>query len=138
MTTVMRGKQVLAGTSGSYNGGTVRENFILSTPDATATVIAYIPVAVGEAAGIKAFIVGMKSDASASLVRDLTWAVHRQSAGNVTSGGAAQGVDLEDSPGAPAVTVNANTTAQTAEIKVAGIAAETWHWECHLIYTKVV
>lgn len=136
MTTLRRDKQALLASAGSYNGGCVRDVVTLSTADATATVVYSIPVAVGQAVGFRALIVGQKDDATSGLVSTVVAGARRQSAGNVTSLGSASIVTIEDNAAAPVATVNANTSAQTFELKLAGVAAETWHWEVQIEYIK--
>ena len=134
MTVQRRDRQVQVASSGSYNGGVLRDVVTLSTADATATAVYSIPVAVGQAVAFRALIFGMKSDATASLASTVVAGARRQSAGNVTSAGSASIVTIEDSAAAPVATVNANTTTQAFELKLAGVAAETWHWDVCIEY----
>jgi hypothetical protein len=136
MTTIVRDR-VFQGPSGSYNGGTAYRNAIVTTSDNTATVIFSSPVvAVGESLVIKALIVGRKSDATAAAGIEKVAVFRRQSAGNITLVGSVQGTTQTDGV-TPAITIAVNTTAQTAEVKVTGITAETWLWEAHVVYHKV-
>lgn len=125
-------------STGSLNGGTVRGAGKVTTTDATATVIYSTPaVAVGEAIIVKASVIGKKSDGTAAAVNFVWGGFRRQSAGNITLVGALTGTAQEDSAGTPVITIAVNTTAQTAEVKVTGIAAETWLWEAMVEYCKV-
>ncbi|TXH14434.1 MAG: hypothetical protein E6R03_09225 [Hyphomicrobiaceae bacterium] len=126
--------QPLAGANGD---GTTHINAAVTTTDATVTVIASIPVAQLEGCTVEALVTGFKSDFTAGIFRHLACGFRRASAGNVTAIGAASGADVEDSAGTPAVTIAANTTAQTVELRVTGIVAETYKWEAHISYTKV-
>jgi hypothetical protein len=137
MPTVMRGPQTHIGASGSYNGGTVWNAGTLATTDNTATVIWSIPLSELEAVKVSGHIIGIKSDLSAMLdgIFDGGW--RRASGGNVTANGTPVATVREDSAGSPTFAWNANTSAQTVELKVTGITAETWHWEFHLRYTKI-
>lgn len=137
MVTVVRDQQTQVGPSGSYGTGTVRESAVLTTTDATATVIYSTPaVATGEAVVVKALVVGKKSDGTAAAGIEKIATFRRQAAGNVTLVGAVQGTTQTDGV-TPAITIAANTTAQTAEVKVTGIAEETWLWEAHVTFCKL-
>jgi hypothetical protein len=130
MTEVYRDQVVQVGTSGSYGNGTVRDVAILTTSGSTVTAIYATPViAVGQACIIKAKVLGRKDDATAAAGIEKIATFRRQSAGNVTLVGAVQGTTQTDGV-TPAITISANTTNQTAEVTVAGIAAQTWVWEC--------
>lgn len=130
--------QIQKGSSGSFSTGTVRRNKILTTSDATATVIDASPaIAVGQAVMIRGGVVGKKSDGTATIDAQVSGSARRQSAGNVTLVGTPLVVAREDSAGTPAVTFNANTTTQQLEVKCAGIAAETWQWESNLEITVI-
>jgi hypothetical protein len=131
------GSVIQRGASGSYKDGISSFNAILTTTDATAAVIASIPVAIGDCLVIEVITVGMKSDATAGHAGRAIQGFRRQSAGNVTTVGTATITTIEDSASAPVVSFNANTTSQTAEIKVAGVASETWRWECNVRVIKI-
>lgn len=138
MPTVNKYDQAQQAASGSFSTGTVTRNKTLTTTDATATVIDASPaIAVGQAVMIRGGVVGKKSDGTATIDAQVSGSARRQSAGNVTLVGTPLVVAREDSAGTPAVTFNANTTSQQLEIKVAGIAAETWQWESNLEITVI-
>jgi hypothetical protein len=137
MTTVHKDEKVFQGSGGSLNGGLVCDNFTISTADATATVIKRIPLAQGEAVIVRAFVAGKKTDLSA-VAGINQWAVFRRAAaGNVTLAGSVQGTTVEDSAGAPVIALSANTTAQSVDLSVTGIAAESWKWEARVEYMKI-
>lgn len=137
MTTVRRDEQVYQGANGSLGGGTVCHNFTATTTDATATVLRRIPVAELEGVMVRVHVVGKKADATA-VCHVHQWAgFRRAAAGNVTLVGALQGTTLEDHAGTPAIALSANTTAQSVDLSVTGIAAETWKWEARVEYTKI-
>ena len=132
-----RDDQVQRAASGSYGTGTIRRNKTLQTADATATVIDASPtVAVAQAVMIRGGVVGKKSDGTAVIDAQVSGSARRQSAGNVTVVGTPLVVSRTNGV-TPAVTFNANTTTQQLEIKVAGIAAETWQWESNLEFTLI-
>lgn len=138
MPKVLKTDLVQQAPSGSYLTGTVRRNRTLQTTDATATVIDLSQtIAVGQTVMIRGGVVGKKSDGTAAIDAQVSGCARRQSAGNVTLVGTPLVVAREDSAGTPAVTFNANTTSQQLEIKVAGIAAETWQWESNLEFTVI-
>lgn len=110
----------------------------ITTADATATVITSVPVALGSAVGGKVTIIGKKTGAADSYVGTYQFA-------GVNNGGttaeiaaeSAMGTVQENSAGTPAVTVVANDTTDTLEIKVAGIAAESWKWTGVIEYQTI-
>lgn len=137
MTTVRKDEQVFQGSGGSLNGGLVCDHFTITTTDNTATVIKRIPLAQGEAVVVRVFAVGKKADVTA-VAGINQWAVFRRaSAGNVTLAGALQGTTVEDSAGAPVIAMAANTSAQSVDVTVAGIAAETYKWEARVEFMKI-
>jgi len=138
MTTQIRERTSQLASAGSYNGGIVRDVATLATSDATATKIYGIPVALLESVAFRVLIVGMKTDATASYASTVVGGARRQAAGNVTSAGSATIVTIEDSAGSPVATVNANTSTQEMEIKIAGVAAENWRFEACVEYIKLV
>lgn len=135
---ILKDKIIFQPDTGSTKTGTEKYSKRMSTADATATVILSVPVAVGDAVLVHGTIVGKKSDATAAIMQFINGGARRQSAGNVALVGTPSvTIVQEDSGGTPAVTFVANTTAQTLEIKVAGIAAETWSWEGNFEVTKI-
>ena len=128
---------ITVGASGSYAEGAQHFNVILETTTATVTKIVGLPLAVLEAGVVEATVIGMRSDATAGIFRHIVGGFRRQAAGNVTSIGTASGTDVEDSAAAPAVTIAANTTTQEIELRVAGVAAETWRFEAHVTFDKI-
>lgn len=138
MSTRDKGLKRHVGSSGSYNGGQRRDLAVVATSDATATVIYSIPLAEGEAVKVDFDLLGIKTDLSAALDGNGYGAFRRVSGGNVTAVGTPLVTDKrEDSAGSPTFAFNANTSAQTVEIKVTGIASEDWHWECVVRYLKI-
>ena len=129
MTTVHKDKKVYQGSAGSLNGGREIDSYTATTTDATPKTVYAVPLAAGEMAGVKAFANGKKADLSAAAGANLTGWFRRAAAGNVTLVGVLQGAVQEDSAGSPSVTLSANTTTQTVDVVVTGIAAETWKWE---------
>lgn len=106
------------------------------TTDTTTTEIINIPVAVGEAVAFQGLLVGVQSDYSDQIVAHIWGGARRASAGNVTLTGTPSVTILESAAGTNA-TVTADTTNQTVDINVIGIASETWTWEFFGTYFKV-
>jgi hypothetical protein len=92
-----------------------------------------VPVAELECAVVQATGVAFKTDASAGLAHRVLNFGRRATGGNVTVGTTNSQL-VEDSAGSPLLTLTANTTAQTVEVKVTGVASETWHWEVEIQY----
>lgn len=127
---------IVAGLT-SYGDGSIQRNVTVATTDATVTVIVSIPVAELEGVMVEAVVLGVRSDCVAGIFRHLGCGFRRAAAGNVTAIGAATGADVEDSAGTPAVTIVANTTDQTVEVRVAGIVAESWKFEARLRFHRI-
>ncbi len=121
--------RALIASGGSYVGGCVEDERKIATADATATVIWSSPViAVGQSVVCRALVVGKKDDGTAAAGNNLWVTFRRQSAGNVVIVGTAQGTTQTNGV-TPVIAFAANVTDQTVELKVTGIAAETWNWE---------
>lgn len=112
------------------------ETYEVSTADATATVIAEWDVAEAEQVTVEVLVQGHKSNYADGLSSFVVAGALRAAGGNVEITGSPAPVTLEDSSGAPAVTVAADTTNQRIQIKVAGIAAEEWHWQARAMVTR--
>jgi hypothetical protein len=136
MVHAIRDEEVVIAAGGSLNGGTVKKAARVTTADATATDIIAIPLAEGEAIVLTGFLVGCQSDQSNAITAHFEACARRAAAGNVTLVGTPACRILEDDTNTN-VTVNADTTAQTLDVRVVGIAAETWRWEAKYEYTKV-
>lgn len=108
----------------------------VQTTDATATDIATIALAEGEAVTVRGMVVGLKSDGSAACGGDFRATFRRAAGGNVTLVGSLSANVSEDSAGSPSFTVVADTTAQTVAIRVTGVAAETWEWQVMYDYIQ--
>lgn len=109
----------------------------VQTADATATVVLSFPVAEGEAIKINAQVLGAQSDYSDAVGSDVEIVARRAASGNVTVVGT-PGNRILESDADTNVTIVANTTDQTVEIKVTGGAAdETWNWEAFATYFKL-
>lgn len=134
----LAGSIVLRGVVGSYSGSDQTfDQLMISTADATVTTIFSLALSEGDGAQIKATVYGKRSDESACGVWDVIVGARRASAGNVTIGysNVAGG---HDSGGAPAVTVDADTGSQTVRIRVQGIVAQDWLWQCNVNYSKLI
>lgn len=137
MGNTIKGVATLRAGSGSYNGGYKRECKTVATANATTTVIWASPVvAVAEAIAVRGILIGRKSDGTAATQAVFDAAARRQSAGNVTLVGSAT-VTIKESNVSTDVTLTANTTNQTLDLSVVGIAAENWVWEVQAEYIKV-
>lgn len=110
----------------------------VQTTDATQTTVASIAVPEDVAVTVQAIVTGAIDDYSATVSRNFSGAFRRASGGDVTLVGALTGgATQEDSSGTPAITMQADTTAQAVDVDVTGIAAETWNWRCYLIIVSV-
>lgn len=117
--------------SGSIGRGLERGNLTLTTTDATATNVLSVPVAELQHVAIRVLASSAKSDYTDGLSGQIICGAHRPTAGNVETDGSANVVTVEDSAGSPLLSFAVNTSAQTAEVKLTGVAAETWKHEIH-------
>lgn len=137
MTTLNHHPVKLVATGGSKKEGLVSFGKTVTTTDNTATDIHAIPLSEGEAIHVRVTVVGKIADLSAAAGNHAWVVARRAAAGNVTIVGSSQGTTQEDSAGTPAIAFAADTTNQTVDIRVTGITAETWTWECSGEYLKV-
>lgn len=120
--------------AGSFLG---LESRSLTTTDATATVIFTKSVPLSTTLGVWVLTVGKKVGANADGIVSFKYNACTNNATTVAAVGTTGGSDLENSSGAPAVTIVANDTADTIEVKVAGVASETWAWTSYVFYAQV-
>lgn len=124
--------RALIAEGGSFKDGCVEDANKTTTADGNAKVLwSSRAIAVDEVIAVRAMVVGKLAGSTAAAGNPcLVGTFRRQAAGNVTLVGALTGTTQEDSAGTPVITLAANTTAQTVELRVTGIAAENWSWEC--------
>lgn len=101
----------------------------VQTTDATATTLASVSVSEQDCITVRALVRGAKSDYSAAVGGWVTGVVRRATGGNATLAGVDSGV-VEDASGSPTFTIDADTSTQTARIRVTGEAATTYNWTC--------
>lgn len=107
----------------------------VTTTNATATVIGTISVPELKVYTVQGRIAGTKADYSAACGGTFSATVRRASGGNVTLVGSVVTSVQEDSGASPTFTVAVNTTDQTIEILVTGVAAETYLWKAEWTIT---
>ena len=120
-------------TTGTYAFGSPSK---LSTSDATTTQVAALPVAEGECVAYYGVIVGKKTDLSAGFMARFEGCARRASAGNVTAVGTPL-LTIYETGASTNATITADTTNQTVDFNVVGIAAENWEWELHGFAVKI-
>lgn len=112
-----------------YAGSDLFEQTVaVTTTDATATNILSVACPISTTLGVWVQIVGKKVGANADGIVSQKFQAVTNNAGTVAVVGTTGGSDVENASGTPAVTIVANNTADTIEVKVTGIAAETWAW----------
>lgn len=116
---------------------TLGEEANTTTSDATATTAASVSMAEDTAYLVTAHIVGAQDDYSDALGVFIWGVFKRASGGNVTLVGSLQGTVQEDSSASPTATLTANTTNQTVDIDVTGVAAEDWSWRVMYTWVRV-
>ena len=136
MTTVLRDAQAFR--PGNFLTGltSFSSTAPVNTTDGTTTQVAELKVNEGEVVGYFGIIVGSKDDESAGFVARFEGCARRAAAGNVTAVGTPLLTIYETSAGTNA-TITADTTNQTVDFNVVGIAAENWRWELHGFFAKV-
>ena len=107
---------------GAYNRCTVKA----STTDNTTTVIKSIAVPSGSSCHVRAFIGGKQNDESSGITATAVACV-TNAAGTTAVEGTALYQIVEDDAGTN-VTITANNTADTVEVNIVGVTAETWYW----------
>lgn len=122
---------------GQYNGGPqTNHGGTVQTTDATVTDLVAVALAEGEAAIVTAKVIGRKSDGTAFGAWVVTANFHRNAAGNVTLE-AATSVPYEDNQAAwGGVEWLADTTAQTMDLRVTGLAGTTINWAAQVEVVK--
>lgn len=121
-----------------YAGSTFYEKTVsLTTTDATATVIFTKACPVSTTLGVWVQVIGKKVGANADGIVSQKFQAVTNNAGTVAVVGTTGGSDVENASGTPAVTIVANDTADAIEVKVAGIAAETWAWVAKITVAQV-
>lgn len=123
---------------GQYNGGPgTKHGGTVSTTDATVTDLAAVALAEGEAAIVRATVIGRKSDGSAFGAWVVVANFHRNAAGNVALE-AATSVQYEDNQAAwGGVEWLADTGNQTMDLRVTGLAGTTINWSSQIEVLKV-
>jgi hypothetical protein len=115
----------------------VKETASAVTTNNTATVIASIPLAEGEAIIVQGIAIGLRSTGAESIRARYSQGFRRAGSGNVTAIGSTEVVAANDSGGTPTLTVVANTGAQTVDITVTGENAKEFSWRTAYEFIKV-
>jgi len=110
----------------------------VQTTDATVTTIASVSVAEDQALVVDGIIVGVQDDHSEAVGGRFMAVFRRATAGNVTLVGSVDSSVQEDSGGAPTFTLDADTSSQTARIRITGVAATNINWVVTYRYHKVL
>lgn len=110
----------------------------VTTEDATATNIWSLSVPLSGIVGVAALVTGKRVGTTADGVVAFLYNAATNAAGTVAVVGTTGGSTLENSSGTPAVTLVANDTADTIELKVAGIAAQTYSWTALILHSSLV
>lgn len=127
------------GVANGYTGSEMHiKQAAVATTNNTATTIAEISLAEGEAVTIFATILAVEDDFSQAIGGHVEATFRRASAGNVTLVGSVDSNLQNDSGGSPTATLDADTTAQTARIRVTGETAVNYDWVVTYQYHKVL
>lgn len=109
----------------------------VQTTDATETEIIEMDAAEDAAYHVEAIVVAKKSDGTQRAVFKISGLFYRATGGNVTQQGNTQALSIIRSDSDWLADFNANTSAQTIEVKVTGKAATTIDWQVYLNYYEV-
>lgn len=100
----------------------------VQTTDATVTTLASISVAEGRMITVKGMVNGLRSTFAEAIGGSFMTVFRRGTGGNVVIVGAPEVHYSEDSSGSPIFNLDADTSTQTARIRVTGEAAKTFNW----------
>lgn len=114
--------------SGYAGSGTIERTIAATTTDATATVVLATAVPTSGCVGVQVFASAKRVGANADGLVAAIYNAATNNAGTVALVGSTGGSNVENSAGAPAVTIVANNTNDTIDVTVTGISAETWAW----------
>ena len=128
-------RQTIKTHNGYTNSGMVNETYVVSTTDNTATVIASIPAPVGYACSARFPVMGIQDDATDAVCYTGIGCC-TNNAGTTAMKGTALYQVVESNASADCA-FNANDTSDTLEIKVTGITAENWAWQCQVQYSFI-
>jgi len=107
----------------------------VQTLDATTTILASIPVALSQGITIIGTITAAKSDYTNATGGWFTCTAYRGASGNVTI--ADTSYQLVNASTTALFLLAANTSLQTIDIQVTGIAATTYNWVCNYSYQTI-
>lgn len=110
----------------------------ITTTDATTTTAMAIPVTEKTVLHLNLQGVGTRDDQTDSLFIFEQSGWRRATGGNVAAFGTANRYESHDSAGMPTVTVSADTSNQTIDINVTGIAAQDWTWYMTVEITEII
>lgn len=112
------------------------QGYSKTTTDATATTIKSISVPASKTVLVQAEVTGQNSDISKWGTFKMAGSFYRTASGNVTIGVASpHNVVVEKADGTTIdVTLVANTTNNTVDVKVTGEASETFRWKVYIRY----
>lgn len=109
----------------------------VTTTDATITDITTVSVAEGEVFLVEAQVIGRKSDGSQLALYHREGLFYRNTGGDVTQQGSITSLAEVESDASWDCTLNADTTNQTIDVRVTGVADTTINWKCVIKYMKV-
>jgi hypothetical protein len=109
----------------------------ISTTDATVTNLITFVVAELQSVTIRGRFVAAKTDKTAAAGGFFRASFRRATGGNVTMVGSSYLEMEEDSAGAPILSFDVDTGAQTGRIRWQGVAAENWNVKAHYEYVTV-
>ena len=109
----------------------------IKTTDASVTDIAAILVSEGDVFFIEVWVIGKKSDESQRAYYHLEGLFYRNTSGNVTQQGSTTSLSTIESDANWNTTLNADTTAQTIDVRITGVAATTIFWKAIIKYQRI-
>jgi len=116
---------------------TERYTKTITTLDATPVDLEAITVAEEEVVDAEVIVVARKSDGTQRAIYHLEGVFYRNTAGNVTQQGNTASLFIRRSTSAYDVNLEADTTNQTVDVRVTGVAATTIKWEARIAVTRL-
>lgn len=113
----------------AFGKGRIQKTFYQATTDATATTVYAHPLSELSGVKIKASAIVVKSDGAEGSRLETDSGFIRATAGNVTILGTNTSTSGKVSTGTPTLTIVANTSDQTCDVKVTGEASKNFKWQ---------
>jgi len=109
----------------------------MTTSDAAPVDLDAIAIAEAEVVNVEVNVIARRADGLQRAVYHLEGVFYRNVAGDVTQQGNTASLFIRRSTSAYDVNLEADTVAQTVDVRVTGVAATTIKWEARIIVTRL-